>query len=396
MPLQSYEDVLSLLSGDVPAVIWKEARDEAAEFASLLADLQNEGVKVNSEVGKKIVDRVSQYLNPPPGGASGDFVVNSQKAAVKWNWQTGRFQNTFPITLSAGQQVDATVATQAMGGMRGDSEISALMLKSTGRVSVLMTIPFLNRKLSNVPVSSNLMFGNAQLPALLAQTLLTLPTAAWSIALKDLSNATNSASPVYYGRRFTDRHQDRLDQVRRALLFSQFMHPYVLGPTAGVVSGGGGLNGGPEVVITGGQTATLRFDTGGADFDWRWILDDSTSSDGLEPNLTANILLGDSGLPLADQAISWRDFMAAPTVAVTGMMPIGGISGIAAASMGSPGCWSMLVRRGTKLQVQFTNNNASNGASITLRPGLGGIALYAPTDLQRLLHRQAGAIQEGR
>jgi hypothetical protein len=394
MAIQSYEDVLSLLSGDVPAVVFREARDEAKEFGSLVQGLQQDtATKIDQKLAQKIIDRVDAYLNPRD--PQGDFVVSAEKAGVRWNWSTGRVSNNFPIQLTAGQQLDASVAVQATGSMRGDLEFAAMLLTATGRVSTKIKVPYLTRELSNVPVSANLMWGNAQLPALMAQTLLSLPTAAWTVAIKDLSNAPNTVSPVFWGRRFTDRAKERLDQVRRAMLFSQFMHPYVIGPTMGVITGGGAVPGGPEVVIANGQTITCRFDLGGCDYDWRWIMDDSTQADGLEPNLLAQILIGDAATPLMDTPISWRDFVAAPTVSVIGMKQIAGIAhGIAAASCPSPGtCWSMLVRRGTKLQVAFTNTNTGAPNPITLRPGLGGIALYAPSDLQRLSKGSAGDIQ---
>ncbi len=393
MAIQSFEDVLSLLSGDVPAVVFREARDDAKEFGALVADLQKDtGSRIDGKLAQKIVERVDSYLNPRD--PQGDFVISAEKAGVRWNWSTGRVSNNFPIALTAGQQLDASVSVQATGSMRGDLEFAAMMLTATGRVATQIKVPYLQRELSNVLVSANLMWGNAQLPALMAQTLLSLPTAAWTVKMKDLSNSANTVSPVFWGRRFTDRAKERLDQVRRAMLFSQFMHPYIIGPTMGVITGGGALAGGPEVVISAGQTATLRFDLGGCDYDWRWIMDDSTQADGLEPNLTAQILIGDAATPLMDTPISWRDFVAAPTVSVIGMKQIAGIAhGIAAASCPSPGtCWSMLVRRGTKLQIAFTNTNVAPN-NITLRPGLGGIALYAPSDLQRLSKASAGDIQ---
>lgn len=403
MAIQTYDEIQSLLSGDVPAVVYRQARDEVAEFASLLADLQKV-TKVDDPTARKIIDRVDAYLNPKL--SANDFAINEKKSDVKWSYSTGRFNNNFPITLAAGQQIDAAIAAQSAGGLRGDSEYSALMMTSTGRVAAQIISPFLRRKLSNIPISASLMFGNAQLPAVFAQALLSLPTNTWDVILKDLSNTTNTVSPVVFGRRYTDSDAKRVEQVRRAMLFSQFMNPYMIGPLSGVITTAGAgalgaLNGGPEVILQSGQSATLRYDTAGADFLWYWNLDDSSQSDGLEPNMTCQIFLGDVSTPLMDKAISTRDFVFAPTVSVAGMMPIAGSTGgIAAASTPSPGGgWTMLVRRGTKIQIEFNNTNPSTGPgqkSITLRNALGGISLYAPVDLDRLLKTQAGSIQEGR
>ena len=400
MPIQSHDEIQSLLTGDVPAVLYKEARDEVEDFAALLDDLQKEGLR--EDAARRVVERVDRFLNPPLDADS--FVINEAKSDVKWSWTTGRFNNNFPITLTPGQQVDASIASQASSGMRGDNEYAGLLMTSTGRVAAQISSPAIRRKLSNIPISANLLFGNAQLPAILAQSLLSLPSTTWSMVLRDLSNATNTVRPVTFGRRFVDTDAKRVEQVRRAMLFSQFMSPYLIGPLSGQVTvAGAGVTGavagGSEVTLLAGQTMTLRYDTGGADFLWYWCLDDSTQSDGAEPNLTCQILLGDVATPLMDVAISARDFVFAPTVAVTGMKAIAGLAGgIAAASTPSPGAgWTMLVRKGTKIQVQFNNTNTvASAVSITLRNALGGIALYSPSDLQALRDQQVGTIQEGR
>jgi hypothetical protein len=390
MSLQTYEDVLSLLSGDVPALMWKDDRNPDEELKKLLAKLEKD-YNIKGEPARGTLDAIYQYLNPPP---MGDFQINGDKSNVKWTWQTARFQNTFPIVLTAGQQVEAAVQTMAQSGLRGDSEVSGFLNTSTGRVSTWIEIPMLDRKLSNVPISANLMFGNAQLPAMLAQTLFTLATTQWQVTIKDLSLSSNTVSPVFFGRRFMDRGRDRVEQVRRAMLFSKFMHPYVLGPTTAYnTTTNTGVSGGPEVTLPSGDTVVCRFDVGGtADFDCRWILDDSSSTTGVEPVLTAQILVGEAGQPLNDTFFSWRDFMAAPTVSVTGMKQISGIAaGVSAAgSPGPGGCWTNLFKRGTKIYITFVSGDSG---TITLRPGLVGTAIYSPSEIKNLIDRQAGSIQ---
>lgn len=402
MPLQSYDEIQSLFSGDVPAVVYKQAADEATEFASLLADLQKIAPALGSDqaIVQKIVSRVDQYLNPPLSAS--DFVINEDKSLVKFAWSTGRFNNNFPIPLTAGQQVDASIATQASGNFRGDFECAALLLTATGRVSMQIKAANTRRKLSSTPLSANLWFGNAQIPGLLASTFLAQATTTWNATIKDLSGSNNSVSPVFFGRRVVDSDQARVDAVRRALLFSQFMSPYLLGPLSGVVTVAGagslgGIAGGAEVTLLAGQTATLRYDTGGSYFLLYWLLDDSTQSDAAEPNLSCQIFMGDVSTPLMDTPISARDFVFAPTVSVTGMKQLAGLNGLNAAQCQSPGGgWTMLIPPGTKIQVQFTNNNSiASGKTITLRNALGGVALYSPTDLDNLLKCQVGGAQAG-
>ena len=389
MAIQSYEEVQSLLSGDVPAVVYKDAKDEVEDFAELLRDLQKEGL--DGAAARRVVDRVDRYKNPPLDASN--FVINEAKSDVPWSWNTVRFNNNFPITLAAGQQVDAALASQAASRMRGDNEFAGLLMTATGRVAAQIKSPAIRRQLSNIPISANLLFGNAQLPALLAQSLISLPSTTWSCVLRDLSGSANTVSPVAFGRRYMDDDARRIEQVRRALLFANFMSPYLIGPLSGQVTTAGagslgGVAGGSEVTLRAGATMTLRYDTGGSDFIWYWNLDDSTQSDGAEPAMTCQILLGDVATPLMDVAISARDFVFAPTVAVTGMKQIAGVTGgIAAASLPSPGAgWTMLVRKGTKIQIVFNNTNTvASDISITLRNALGGIALYAPADLKSLL-----------
>lgn len=389
MPIQSYEEVQSLLSGDVPAVVYKEARDEVEDFAELLRVIQAEGI--DGAAARRVVDRVKRYINPPLDAQS--FAINEAKSDVPWSWNSVRFNNDFPIVLAAGQQVDASLAAQAATKMRGDNEYAGLMMTATGRVAAQIQSPAIRRKLSNIPISANLMFGNAQLPALLAQSLISLPSTTWTCVLRDLSNAANTVSPVAFGRRYLDDDAKRIEQVRRALLFANFMSPYLIGPLSGQVTTAGAgstgaVAGGSEVTLRAGQTMTLRYDTGGADFIWYWNLDDSTQSDGAEPAMTCQILLGDVATPLMDVAISARDFVFAPTVAVTGMKQIAGVTGgIAAASLPSPGAgWTMLVRKGTKIQVVLNNTNSiASNLTITVRNALGGIALYSPADLKGLI-----------
>lgn len=321
---------------------------------------------------------------------TGEYVISPDKSSVKFSWQPARFNNTFPIVLAANQQVEANVRVTPEDGLKGDVEVGAFLLTSTGRVSVQPFVPVLNKFLSNIPISSSLMFGTSQLPALLAQTLYAFPSVDWTVALRDLTGAPNTVSPVFFGRRFSDRRRERLDDPRQAQLLSKFMHLYFIGPTTGVTGAGVAVPGGAEVTLAAGQTVTLQFPVpGDAVFDCRWILDDSTSTTGVEPVLTAQIFEGDTGSPMNDTPMAWRDFLAAPTTLAIAGMPSGGF--LRAASLPSPGgCWSSLFERATKIRVTFTSADAG---TITLRVAFGGVAIYAPEPLHDQIKTQAGNIQ---
>lgn len=323
-----------------------------------------------------------------------EFVVNPFKSSAKWSWQPGRFENQFPYTLGANRQVDFNVKVTPEDGMKGDVEVCAFLLTSTGRISVQPFIPILNKFISNVPLSASLMFGTAQLPGLLAQTIYSFPSVDWTLAIRDLTGSSNVISPVLFGRRFTDRQKERIFDPRQAQILSKFMHAYWLGPTSGTVVTSAGVvstvQGGAEVSVPAGATCTLYYQVpGDAVFDCKSILDDSTSTTGLEPDITGQIFPGDNADPLNDSPMQWRDFLASPTtLAITGM-PSDGF--LRAASLPSPGgCWTNMFERSTKIKVVFVSADAG---TITLRTGFHGTLIYAPEAVLSQLGTQAGAVQ---
>lgn len=321
---------------------------------------------------------------------TGEYVISPEKSSVKWSWQPARSNNSFPIALSANQQVEANVRVTPEDGLKGDVEVAAFMLTSTGRVSCQPFVPILNKFLSNIPLSASLMFGTSQLPGLLAQTLYAFPSVDWTLALRDLTGLANTVSPVFWGRRFSDKRKERADDARQAQLLSKFMHLYFIGPTTGVDGSGNAVAGGPEISLAAGASVTLQFPVpGDADFDCRWILDDSTSTTGIEPVLTAQIFEGDTGSPMNDTPMAWRDFLASPTTLAIAGLPSGGF--FRAASLPSPGgCWTSKFERSTKIRVVFTSGDAG---TITLRPAFGGVAIYAAEPLSQQIGTQAGSIQ---
>jgi hypothetical protein len=320
----------------------------------------------------------------------GIYVINPQKAASKWSWQPARLNNTFPAVLGANQVTEFNIRTTPEDGNRGDVEALAFLLTSTGRLAIQPYVPILDKELSNIPIPTSLLFGTAQLPALLAQTIYSYASIDWTFRVRELSGAGNTVSAVVFGRRQVDRGRDREPDVRQAQLLSRFMHPYWVGPTTGVTGAGVIVPGGPEVVLAPGATVTLEYPLpGDAAFDCRWILDDSTSTTGVEPLLTAQIFEGDRGSPLNDVAMSWRDFLASPTTLAVAGSPSGGF--FRAASFPSPGgCWSHLFERSTRIRVVFTSTDAG---TITLRTAFGGTLIYVSEPVQAQLKSQAGDIQ---
>lgn len=310
------------------------------------------------------------------------FSVSDDKQLVKWNWHTGMVQNTFPFVLGANGSVVASAQIGAEDGLRGDIEDTTFLMRSTGRLTCLPFISSLNKNLASTGIPTNLMFGVAQLPALLPMSVYNLPTTYWNLTLQDLSGAPNTISPVFFGRKFLDRSRERIANQRRVAFLSQFMHTYWLGPVQGYF---------PEITLGAGLTTTIDFLVpSSADFLCKYILDDSTSSTGLEPVLSAQIFEGQSARGLIDQpnGISWRDFVASPTTTVTGFTG----NTVRAISLPFPtDCNTHLFTRSTRIRVQFTSADAG---TITLRPVFLGTLIYAPEPLTQQMTQDTGAIQE--
>jgi len=309
--------------------------------------------------------------------ATGKYSLNQDKLSVKWSWQPGRFNNQFPFQLAPNQTADFNIRVTAEAGGEGDVEVAAFMITTTGRVSCQPYIPQWDKHLSNVPLSTSLMFGSAQLQAMIAETIYSFPSIDWTLTMTELTGAPNLVSPVVSGRRFTQKGVGQYD-TDKAKALSRLITPYWLGPsTATLVTAPGAapitVPGGPEIALPPGATITLEFPCpGDAAFDCKWALDDSTSTTGLEPVMVAQIQEGQTGYPLNDVPMSMRDFLFAPTVAVAGF-PSGGI--IRAASLPSPqGNWTHLYPKETKIKVVVTSNDAG---TITLRPCFAGVLIYA-------------------
>jgi hypothetical protein len=321
---------------------------------------------------------------------TGTYYVNPDKTRVKWQWLTGQLNNQFPFTVPANSRQKARVRINPEVGLRGDTEIASFLLTSSGRVAAQVYVPLLDKQLSNNLVPTSLMFGTAQLQALLASTLYCLPDFDWTIDFQDISGSDNTISPVFYGRRFLDSGDSRVEAARRAAGMSRFIHPYWLVPTsafnnttnAPIAPGPGNT-----IAIPGSNSVTVTFTVpSDADFDCRYILDDSSTSQGANTeinDLFAFIKEGAGGRDLVDapagsNGLSWRNLLASPTVPVTGF-PSGGTNtstgGIRAASLPSPAAgFTQLFKRGTDIMVTFFSTDSG---TITLRTAFAGLLIYA-------------------
>jgi hypothetical protein len=130
---------------------------------------------------------------------------------------------------------------------------------------------------------------------------------------------------------------------------------------------------GPEITIASGQTVVLRFPGPyDADFIMAWILDDSTSTSGLEPVMDVVIQEEDTRERFVDDpnGISFRDFVACSTNVIVGM-PGGGV--VRAMSLkGHKGGWTHRIPKTSAIQVTIISGDVG---TITFRAALLGWAV---------------------
>lgn len=315
------------------------------------------------------------YSDPAKGG-DGSFSVDGKKDLAQFRWRAAQLnQGGVNIALpgpaggNPGQQVNPSIDLGAQDGIRGDSEIAYFFGRETSgnfRFGVKPQIgPPINMYLSNVFISSELVFGTSQLPGYLAS-----PLYAWLNSEIDLNAISLASSPGAltaqmgaFCRAWNDSKEQR--DARRAAHDGCYI-PLWSGPEMKMNPA---LTG-PEITIAPGATVRLRFPAP-YDFDFlaAWILDDSTSTTGLEPQLNAIPRDERSRDNLVDDpaGISWRDFIACPCVNVAGM-PNGG--NIRAMSLKSPkGGITHRIPAGSALEVDLVSSDAG---TITARVALHG------------------------
>lgn len=309
------------------------------------------------------------YADPAKGG-DGSYHVNGEKENIQWRWRYAQFaQGGLSTTLPAnGNERDLIVDLGAQG-VSGDSEIAYFWARESGanrRFAVRPQVgPPLNQYLSNVFISSNLVFGTAQLPGYLPSPIYAYLNSDVIFKTQSLGGVAETVEAGVFCRTWVGKDDF---ESRRAAHETPYV-PMWIGPESKMNP----TLSGPEVSIPPGGTVVLRFPAPyDADFILAWILDDSTSTTGSEPSMSALIRDEASREQLIDlpQGLDWRTFLACPTVTVTGM-PTGGV--VRAMSLKSPkGGWTHRIPRTSSLEVTITSTDAG---TITFRAALLGWAI---------------------
>lgn len=297
----------------------------------------------------------------------GSVCINRAKYSSKWVWLSalGRNSSTntsaqYPLILPAvaGAQDTAVVPVQSPSTNRGDVEIFSLFGTSTGRFAVKPYSQALNFYLSNAAIGNNLIFGTSQFGGRLIQTWYETAPGAMTFYIANRTGALNTIRMNAFGRRFLDEDATQSPEGRRAAFLASRFRPFWLGPDSG-----------DEVSITTLATVDVPMSIPSwGDFEAWHILDDSTSTSGVEPVLDVQLIDGLTGYALMDRAIPWADFVAALSLTVTGTA-----GRLRASSFEAPdGQISHLFTRSSQVIFRFTSRDAG---TVTLRTCFRGVLI---------------------
>lgn len=318
---------------------------------------------------------------------TGEYFVNPAKTNVKWQWIPAQVGTQFPFTLAANARQKFRVPINAESGGRGAKEIfGAIFTTDSGRIAAQITIPVLNKTLSNGLVPTSLMSGTAQLPGLWPMSVYAQPTYDWTLDVQEIQGTASVVSPVFFGRTFLDPTPGEIEKC--AARNSQFMHPFWLVPTTAFDNTAGtAISPNPTVTIPALSTVTATFTmTSDAYLDVMGIVDDSSVGLSTEPNqlFVSAMIVGGSGrnilnVPRGSNGYVYRNFVASPTVGVSGFptnggsQELGGVRGFSSGGFPSNG-QTFLLEPGASIDVVFVNTDDD---AVVLRTAFFGNAIYA-------------------
>ncbi len=282
----------------------------------------------------------------------GQVFMNTAKRNAGWVWLAS---SPFPPELAAEGVTNISITPPLDEGNSGDTELVYLTSTSTGRFSVQLSDTWTNRKYSNGPVANNLVFGTPNFPFTLYESWFLPATTSLTAIVTNLHSGSNSVRIVASGRRFGGNCGPKA--ALQAPFIARKTHPYWLT-----------FDSGAEVTLAASATTSYTMTVpSSADFLCWAILDDSTVT--AEDAVTVRIFEGTSGKILMNQSLSLRQFVAAPTLAVTGFPN----NTLRAASFPFTMMFTHLFPRNTQVVIECTNTVAS---SQTLRIAFHGQLIY--------------------
>ncbi len=294
-----------------------------------------------------MIPTIKRVVDPKTGKVIGDF-MNPLKDAIKPFWLRG---DTYPLALGslATRRLQFTVPAEE--NLKGDMESFHLLSEHDSPFTVRLLHEGLNKYLTSEPIHSANIFGNAQLPARLYESLFLETNQTLIVECVNLSQSTNNIRMTLEGRRFLNYE---LPGMSREMIIREFYgrktHPYWLTLDT-------------PVTLDANGTADVRMTlTGEADMDVAFILDN-----GADGPYTIELLEGRSG----------RSLMAEGEIHINS---VGGSAGLPFYLVDS---W--LVKRQTALRVRMTDlSGASNRVFPTLHGSLVYYSEYGREDLHTL------------
>lgn len=279
--------------------------------------------------------------------------LNTAKRNAQWIYLAS---SPYPAALSNADSVTNLSITPPLDeGNSGDAELVYLMSTSTDRFGIQLSDTWTNRKYSNGFVANNLVFGTPTAPFVLYESWFLPATTSLTAIVQNLGSGSNDVRIVAAGRRFTGSCGPK------ALLQRPFInrktHPYWLT-----------FDNGPEVTLAASTTTSYTMTVpSSADFLCWAVMDDSTVT--AEDAVTVRILEGTSGRILMNQALSLRQFVAAPTLSVSGFPG----NTLRAAGFPFTMMFTHLFPRNTQVIIEATNSAVS---AQTLRIAFHGQLIY--------------------
>lgn len=285
---------------------------------------------------------------------TGAVFMNPAKSFVKWFYLSS---NPFPLEIPAEGTLPTTLTPPLENGSDGDMEIVKLTSTSTGDFAVLFEDTVTNRRFMNQPVPNNMVFGTAQLPFTLFESIFMPASANLQAFCTDMSAAPNDVRIVAEGRRF-------IGCGPKQSLWSSFLsrrtHPYWLT-----------FDNGFEVEVAANSTTTYTMTVPAAgDFNCFLIMDDSATDYLIRifENSSGRSLMGGPGEANTGR-LQAQNFVAGSTYTVAGFP--GGV--VRAASFPHTWTFTHIFKRSSQVAVELTNET---GAPIFVRLALHGQLIY--------------------
>jgi hypothetical protein len=302
---------------------------------------------------------------------TGEVFLNPRKTTQKWCYLSS---NPYPVTLSStGATLPVSLTPPLEDGNSGDVEIVKLMAKAAvsgsgvegaNRFGVVLEDTVTQRKFMNNPICSNLVFGNAQFPFTLYETIFLPATSNLIAYCTNYESSSNAIRIVAEGRRFVGCGPRQ--QLQQAF-YQRRSHPYWL--TFDNLGTSSGANGGVTVAANSTTTYTMTVPSSG-DFNCWLIMDESTTDYHvriLETTSGRSLMLGPG--ENGQGRISCKDMVASTRYGVTGFPN----NLLTAAN--TPHAWTFThtFKRGTQISFELTN---TTGSQIVVRLALHGQLVY--------------------